>query len=104
MRQAQRHRLQGLQQIARRVYSPLYHAAHGHPEKFRLITFEGAFHGRTLATIAARTGTREIHVTDRDDLLVAMVDVITRDRRTLIDDDHAELWPLTLLYVRTFTV
>ncbi|MEM7635236.1 MAG: acetylornithine transaminase, partial [Pseudomonadota bacterium] len=30
-----------------------YHAACGHPEKFRLITFEGAFHGRTLATIAA---------------------------------------------------
>ncbi len=30
-----------------------FHAAHGHPEKFRLITFEGAFHGRTLATIAA---------------------------------------------------
>lgn len=26
---------------------------HGHPEKFRIITFEGAFHGRTLATIAA---------------------------------------------------
>ena len=30
-----------------------YHAAHGQPEKYRLITFEGAFHGRTLATIAA---------------------------------------------------
>ena len=30
-----------------------YHAANGHPEKFRLITFDGAFHGRTLATIAA---------------------------------------------------
>ncbi len=30
-----------------------FHAANGHPEKFRLITFEGAFHGRTLATIAA---------------------------------------------------
>ena len=30
-----------------------YHAANGHPEKFRLITFEGAFHGRTLATLAA---------------------------------------------------
>jgi acetylornithine/N-succinyldiaminopimelate aminotransferase len=30
-----------------------YHAHHGHPEKYRLITFEGAFHGRTLATIAA---------------------------------------------------
>ena len=30
-----------------------FHAASGHPEKYRLITFEGAFHGRTLATIAA---------------------------------------------------
>lgn len=30
-----------------------YHAASGHPERFRIITFEGAFHGRTLATIAA---------------------------------------------------
>jgi acetylornithine/N-succinyldiaminopimelate aminotransferase len=30
-----------------------YHAALGHPERYRLVTFEGAFHGRTLATIAA---------------------------------------------------
>ncbi len=30
-----------------------YHAARGEPERYRLITFEGAFHGRTLATIAA---------------------------------------------------
>jgi acetylornithine/N-succinyldiaminopimelate aminotransferase len=30
-----------------------YHSAVGQPEKFRIITFEGAFHGRTLATIAA---------------------------------------------------
>ena len=30
-----------------------YHAANGQPERYRLITFEGAFHGRTLATIAA---------------------------------------------------
>jgi acetylornithine/N-succinyldiaminopimelate aminotransferase len=30
-----------------------YHHAGGHPERFRIITFEGAFHGRTLATIAA---------------------------------------------------
>jgi acetylornithine/N-succinyldiaminopimelate aminotransferase len=30
-----------------------YHAANGQPEKYRLVTFEGAFHGRTLATIAA---------------------------------------------------
>jgi acetylornithine/N-succinyldiaminopimelate aminotransferase len=30
-----------------------YHAANGQPERFRIITFEGAFHGRTLATLAA---------------------------------------------------
>ena len=30
-----------------------YHAANRQPERYRLITFEGAFHGRTLATIAA---------------------------------------------------
>ena len=30
-----------------------YQSANGHPEKYRIITFEGAFHGRTLATIAA---------------------------------------------------
>lgn len=30
-----------------------YHACRGDSQKFRLITFEGAFHGRTLATIAA---------------------------------------------------
>jgi len=30
-----------------------FQAAGGHPERFRIITFEGAFHGRTLATIAA---------------------------------------------------
>ena len=30
-----------------------FHAANGAPERYRLITFEGAFHGRTLATLAA---------------------------------------------------
>ena len=30
-----------------------YHAANGAPERFRMVTFEGAFHGRTLATLAA---------------------------------------------------
>lgn len=34
--------------IARR-----YQDACGHPERWRIITFEGAFHGRTLATMAA---------------------------------------------------
>jgi acetylornithine/N-succinyldiaminopimelate aminotransferase len=30
-----------------------YHFVSGHPERFHIITFEGAFHGRTLATLAA---------------------------------------------------
>jgi Ornithine/acetylornithine aminotransferase len=30
-----------------------YHAAKGHAERYRIITFDGAFHGRTLATLAA---------------------------------------------------
>jgi acetylornithine/N-succinyldiaminopimelate aminotransferase len=30
-----------------------YQSASGHPERWRILTFEGAFHGRTLATIAA---------------------------------------------------
>ena len=30
-----------------------YHSANGAPERHRIITFEGAFHGRTLATLAA---------------------------------------------------
>ena len=30
-----------------------YHFAAGHPERTRIVTFAGAFHGRTLATLAA---------------------------------------------------
>jgi acetylornithine/N-succinyldiaminopimelate aminotransferase len=30
-----------------------YHSANGHPEKWRILTFDGSFHGRTLATLAA---------------------------------------------------
>lgn len=30
-----------------------YHYVNGNPERFHIVTFEGAFHGRTLATIAA---------------------------------------------------
>jgi acetylornithine/N-succinyldiaminopimelate aminotransferase len=37
-----------------------YHAASGRPDRFRTITFEGAFHGRTLATIAAGGNTKYI--------------------------------------------
>ena len=37
-----------------------YHSAAGDPERFRIVTFEGAFHGRTLATLAA--GRQEKHL------------------------------------------
>ena len=37
-----------------------YHHETGHPERYRVITFRGAFHGRTLATIAA--GGNEKHL------------------------------------------
>lgn len=30
-----------------------YHHANGHPERYRIVTFEGAFHGRSLGAIAA---------------------------------------------------
>jgi acetylornithine/N-succinyldiaminopimelate aminotransferase len=30
-----------------------YHYVNGHPERYRILTIEGAFHGRTLATLAA---------------------------------------------------
>jgi acetylornithine/N-succinyldiaminopimelate aminotransferase len=39
---------EGAIKLARR-----YHFANGRPERWRIITFKGAFHGRTLATIAA---------------------------------------------------
>ena len=37
-----------------------YQSAAGHPERYRVITFEDAFHGRTLATLAA--GRQEKHL------------------------------------------
>ena len=37
-----------------------YHFVNGAPERYRLVAFEGAFHGRTLATIAA--GGQEKHL------------------------------------------
>jgi acetylornithine/N-succinyldiaminopimelate aminotransferase len=37
-----------------------YHSTNGHPERYRMIVMQGAFHGRTLATIAA--GGQEKHL------------------------------------------
>lgn len=37
-----------------------YHSHNGAPHRYRIITFEGAFHGRTLATLAA--GNQEKHL------------------------------------------
>jgi len=47
--------VEGAIKIARR-----YHYANGVPERYRLVTFEGAFHGRTLATIAAGGQTKHL--------------------------------------------
>lgn len=44
---------EGVLKLARR-----YHHVNGNPERWRIITFEGAFHGRTLATIAAGGGAK----------------------------------------------
>jgi len=38
-----------------------YHDDTGHPERFRVITFEGSFHGRTLATLAAANNQKYLH-------------------------------------------
>jgi acetylornithine/N-succinyldiaminopimelate aminotransferase len=40
--------LEGVIKVVRK-----YQSANGHPERYRIITFEGCFHGRTLATLAA---------------------------------------------------
>ncbi len=37
-----------------------YHAVDGHPERWRVITFEGAFHGRTLTTLAAANNPKHL--------------------------------------------
>jgi acetylornithine/N-succinyldiaminopimelate aminotransferase len=37
-----------------------YHSTNGHPERYRMIVMQGAFHGRTLATLAA--GGQEKHL------------------------------------------
>ena len=37
-----------------------YHSHRGNPERYRILTFEGAFHGRTLATIAAGNQAKHI--------------------------------------------
>ena len=36
-----------------------YHSANGNPERYRMISFAGSFHGRTLATISA--GASDVH-------------------------------------------
>ena len=38
-----------------------HHAAAGHPERWRVLAFEGSFHGRTLATLAAAGNPKNLH-------------------------------------------
>jgi acetylornithine/N-succinyldiaminopimelate aminotransferase len=47
--------VEGCIKMARR-----FHWANGRPERNRLITFEGAFHGRTMATISAAGGAKMV--------------------------------------------
>ena len=47
--------MEGVIKLARRYH---YHA--GHPERFRIITCEGAFHGRTLTTLSAAQNPKHI--------------------------------------------
>src|SRR5688572_9146574 len=37
-----------------------YHWARGNPERHRIVTFEGAFHGRTMAAVSAAGGKKLI--------------------------------------------
>jgi acetylornithine/N-succinyldiaminopimelate aminotransferase len=46
---------EGAIKVARR-----YHYVNGRPERWRLVTFKGAFHGRTLATIASAGNTKHL--------------------------------------------
>lgn len=41
-----------------------YHWAHGEPQRHRILTFEGAFHGRTLATVSAAGGKKLVEGLD----------------------------------------
>jgi acetylornithine/N-succinyldiaminopimelate aminotransferase len=58
-----------------------YHDATGHPERYRIITFEGAFHGRTLATISA--GKQPKHVQGFDPLVDGFDQVPLNDGNAL---------------------
>jgi acetylornithine/N-succinyldiaminopimelate aminotransferase len=59
---------EGAIKVARR-----YHYVNGRPERWRLITFKGAFHGRTLATIASAGNAKHLegfgHPADGFDLV-----------------------------------
>ena len=52
-----------------------YQSASGRPERFRIVTFEGAFHGRTLATLAAGNAVLDVVLAD---------DFLDRVRRTAL--------------------
>jgi acetylornithine/N-succinyldiaminopimelate aminotransferase len=69
-----------------------YQAATGKPEKYRIITFEGAFHGRTLATLAATGNKKYLEgfgpvVDGFDQLQAGDLDVVKK----AITDQHAAI-------------
>ena len=64
-----------------------YHFVNGHPERFRIITFEGAFHGRTLATIAA--GGQQKYLEGFGPKVDGFDQVAVRRHRRRREGDHA---------------
>lgn len=69
-----------------------YHSENGHPERYRVITCEGSFHGRTLATISA--GGNEMHKQGFGPLLDAFDRVAfgnLNELRTAIGDETAAI-------------
>ena len=64
-----------------------YHFVNGHPERFHIITFEGAFHGRTLAGIAA--GGKEKYLEGFGPKVQGFDQVPPDDLKALEAGDHA---------------
>lgn len=70
-----------------------YHSANGNPERYRIITFEGAFHGRTLATLAA--GGQQKHLEGFGPVVDGFDQVPFADEeatRAAVTDETAAIW------------
>ncbi len=60
-----------------------FHSFHERPERFRIITFDGAFHGRTLATISAAG---KPHLVDGFGPMLEGFDIVAFDDPSAVDE------------------